>query len=633
MLFRLLSPIFTHQSLKISALVCVFKNQLVAFIFKMVIVFTLFFSSYKTFSQNFDCKEDLIPMKGDNRMYGYVNLFGEWKVIPFYDRVFPFKGNIARVLKGKKYGLLDCDGKVVLRPEYDEILPFTNGYAWVKKEEKYGLIDYTGKLILEPEYEEVEDVSRFSDFAWVKKDSLWGVFSKRQKIFMHPPAYISYRLLNSEFTLVKNQQDLAGIINYSIAKPIIEPQFTTAIKVISNALAVEKNQKWGLISDEGAYLSKIEYDSIHRVHQYRLVFTQGDQHFLTDEKGQQLSKKTYSQIADYNGGAFRVKENDQYGFINYFGREAIVPQYNTATHFMEGKAIVSEKDSMYIINPKNEKITKGYQEIQRPSPNYFIFKENGLWGMMDEDVNLKFAPQFLTIHHEDEDVIIRAKSDAGYFFINSNNFRLLNADPYKSAGAFKQQSAVVSNAAGYGVIDTIKTIRIPLTYKSVLRLPNYRFALETEEGFLISDSRGQRLSTENYLEVINRDEFPLVVKTKKGYGLVNEKGIEIVDPKFDRVKSIGENYFSIQKKKNTGVVNGNGEEVLPINYEEITAFSERFFVVKKEGLWGFVDARNEVMIPFQFEAANPFEEDVARVTKENKCVLIDKRGKVLSPCE
>ena len=194
-------------------------------------------------------------MKGDNRMYGYVNLFGEWKVIPFYDRVFPFKGNIARVLKGKKYGLLDCDGKVVLRPEYDEILPFTNGYAWVKKEEKYGLIDYTGKLILEPEYEDVEDVSRFSDFAWVKKDGVWGVFSKPQNTFVHTPVYVSYKMLRTEFSLVKNEQDLLGVINYNQPKPVIEPIYESATKVISNALAVEKGNKFGLISDEGATIN------------------------------------------------------------------------------------------------------------------------------------------------------------------------------------------------------------------------------------------------------------------------------------------------------------------------------------------------------------------------------------------
>ena len=52
--------------------------------------------------------------------------------------------------------------------------------------------------------------------------------------------------------------------------------------------------------------------------------------------------------------------------INYFGREAIKPQYNTATDFLSAKAIVSEKDSMYMINPKNEKLTKGYEAIKRP---------------------------------------------------------------------------------------------------------------------------------------------------------------------------------------------------------------------------------------------------------------------------
>ena len=288
----------------IVALVCVLTNHLLPFL-KTLLAFTFLISSYKTFSQNYDCKEDLIPMQGDNRMYGYVNLFGEWKVIPFYDRVFPFKGNIARVLKGKKYGLLDCDGKVVLRPEYDEILPFSNGYAWVKKEGKYGLIDYTGKLILEPEYEEVEDVSRFSDFAWVKKGEVWGVFSKPLKAFVHNPIYASYRMLNTDFSLIKNTEGLSGIINYKLAKPIIEPQFSSAIKIISNALAVEKNDKWGLISDEGKYLSKVEYDSIQRVHQYRLVFSKGALHFLADEEGKRLSKNSYTLIADYNGGAFR----------------------------------------------------------------------------------------------------------------------------------------------------------------------------------------------------------------------------------------------------------------------------------------------------------------------------------------
>lgn len=595
------------------------------------VFFFLFLFSFG-FSQNYDCKEDLIPQQGENRMWGYINLFGEWKVIPFYDRVFPFKGNIARVLKGKKYGLLDCDGKVVLRPEYDEILPFTNGYAWVKKDEKYGLIDYTGKLILQPAYDQVEDVSRFSDFAWVKKDSLWGVFSKPQKTFVHAPAYRSYKMLLPDFALVKSEKGLSGIINYNQTTPVIAPQFESAVKVISNALAVEKNGKVGLLSDEGERLSEVAFDSIKRVHQYRLVFSKLDEHFLADEKGQQLGK-TYAQIADYSSGAFRMKQADKYGYLNYFGREAIAPQYKTATDFIGGKAIVTEHDSMYVINPQNEKITKGYQAIQRPSPHYFLVKENGLWGLMDDKVKLKIPPRFTLVHSEDEGTIIRAKSDSGYCFIQLYNLNSLNPVPYETASAFNQQSAMVSTSTGYGVIDTLNQVRIPLKYKTVLRLPHYRFALGTEEGFLISDSRGQQVGDHYYYQIINSEAWPLVVKAKKGYGLVNENGVELVEPKNDLIKAIGGNYFSIQKGKKTGVVDANGADVLPIDYESVTHYAERFFVVKQNGLWGYVDARNEVMIPFQFETALPFEDDVARVTKAGKCMRIDKRGKLLTSCE
>lgn len=624
MLFKLLSSsiglsgIYTNQSLSL---------------FKTVIVFTLFFSSYNTFSQNYDCKEDLIPMKGDNRMYGYVNLFGEWKVIPFYDRVYPFKGNTARVLKGKKYGLLDCDGKVVLRPEYDEILPFTNGYAWVKKEEKYGLIDYTGKLILQPEYEEVEDVSRFSDFAWVKKGNVWGVFSKPQKKFVHNPVYVSYKMLRTDFALVKSGNGLLGVINYNQPKPVIEPIYESATKIISNALAVVKGNRFGLINDEGQQLTEVIFDSIKRVHQYRLVFSQNGKQFLADEKGSRLSRKEYTEIDAYNGGAFRVKQDDKYGYLTYFGREAITPQYSLAADFIDAKAIVSEKDSVYVINPKNEKLTKGCEAIKRPNKNYFLIKENGRWGVMNVDLKMMLSPQFVTVFSEDKGGLIRAKSEAGFYYIDLNTFTLLNKIPYETASPFEQQTAIVKTSKGVGIIDSLNQMRIPFQYKSIQRLPHYRFALETNDGFVISDSRGKTISAQNYIEIINEEEFPLVVKSKKGYGLVDEKGIEVVESKYNLMRSIGGNYFSIQKGKKLGVVDATGKEILPIDFEAITAYSERFFVVKQNGRWGYVDVRNVVMIPFQFEAAFPFENDKAKVTDKGKCVVIDKKGQVLTSCE
>ena len=592
----------------------------IQFSFILLILYSL------SFSQNFDCKEDLIPQQGDNRMFGYINLFGEWKVIPFYDRVFPFQGNIVIVLKGKKYGLLNCEGKVVLRPEYDEIKSFTNGYAWVLREDKWGIIDYTGELILQPEYDEVEDVSRFSDFAWVKKNNVWGVFSKKTKKFIHEPIYASYKMLNADFSLVKNPSGLLGIINYQLPNPVITPQFQSATKVISNALEVKKEGKVGLLSDKGEYLTAVKYDSIKRVHQYRLVFYVDGEAFLADEKGEKISKSVYNEIAEYGGGAFRVLKGMNYGFLNYFGTEAIKPQYKESSFFLGGKAIVSLKDSAYIINPKNELLTKGYQDIIRPDGRYFLFKEKDKWGIMDYKLDIKLQPLFDEVFYNDKGNFIRVKSEQGFYIVDLSSFKLVNTSPFQELKPFDSAITIAKKDGVFGVVDTASRVRVPLIYQSVDRLSNNKFLVQTEQGFGVCDLRGRVITTLWYSNIVLSEEWPLIVRTKKGYGLLNEKGVEVIVSKYDLIKAIGENFFSLKKGKKTGVVDVVGKEILPIDFEEIQAFSERFFVVKQGGLWGYVDTRNVVMIPFQFEGASKFIDGKAKVEKNGEVFFVDKRG-------
>jgi hypothetical protein len=94
------------------------------------------------------------PEKGDNGLWGYVNIFTrEWEIQRIYEDPWDFEEGIARVRKDGKYGYIDINGNNITEFVFDDALYFRSGVTIVKIGTKYGLLNSEGTLVVEPIYE------------------------------------------------------------------------------------------------------------------------------------------------------------------------------------------------------------------------------------------------------------------------------------------------------------------------------------------------------------------------------------------------------------------------------------------------------------------------------------------------
>ena len=111
--------------------------------------------------------------KGDNGLYGYVNIFtGEWEIQPIYEHIDYFEEGIALVFKDGKYGYIDVNGNNITEFVFNDAFHFKNGMAIVKIGDKFGLVNKKGVIVAEPIYDGF--YSYYSDLVGFHKNGKVG---------------------------------------------------------------------------------------------------------------------------------------------------------------------------------------------------------------------------------------------------------------------------------------------------------------------------------------------------------------------------------------------------------------------------------------------------------------------------
>ena len=156
------------------------------------------------------------------------------QVLPVaYEQIAPFPDTgVVKITKGGRQGLANYHGQILAQPVFEEIFMVHADGAIYKQGGLYGFMDPRGKLYTEPTYEAVEAYYRSkshlsvdaSKFFAVKKNGLWGV--------------------------VNSHGGIVARIQYPHIQDWIE------------ALIVERNGKFGVISYDGQVTVPFVYDKI-----------------------------------------------------------------------------------------------------------------------------------------------------------------------------------------------------------------------------------------------------------------------------------------------------------------------------------------------------------------------------------
>ena len=123
----------------------------------------------------------LVPQKGTNEKWGFVDETGKL-IIPFkYDLVDGFSEGLAAIaIRGVGWGFIDKNDSIVIPLKYDLVFHFVDGLTMATLNGKTGFIDKSGKVVIPFKYDHAVNFSesRFKGFSMVSLDGKCGFIDK-----------------------------------------------------------------------------------------------------------------------------------------------------------------------------------------------------------------------------------------------------------------------------------------------------------------------------------------------------------------------------------------------------------------------------------------------------------------------
>lgn len=618
-----------------------------------------------------NCPEDLVPKMGENRMFGFVNLMGEWRIEPVYVKVSPYVENMAVVLKGSSYGVIDCEGNVILPPKYEKLTNFRNGKIWAKTNGLWSYLDSKGTVIMEPQFTEINPVAN-SNYTWVKKQDLWGLYNEETRSFVCRPTYNVAQIMSADASLIETGE-FYGVISHKNCSYIVQPKLKRVKKVARNTIIYKQDDgKWGAFSEDGKVLMNAQFDSIGLKMEDMLIVYKNGLSGLYNLKGKEVLPAQFQLIGEYGNGMFPVKKDDKYGYAAKYGKVIIKPQYNEAAPFINRVAVV-KKENAGVIDQRNQIVIPfNYSEIiQNAGGSYFAAKQNTKFYLFDLAGKKITEESFDSVKTEDSTAYVRVKKEGKTSFYNINSKNYSFAGAFDQAAAFNHGFAFVSSGGRWGVINEEGKFIIPATcdrveYDYFAGKYHFRTTINGKQG--IVDNNGKQMLPNDYEMIsgaapyyfklkkngkwglvkntgaaildyqyeflsnsINNPgtpDWPAIAEKKGKFGLINEKGEELLPIKYNSVNYVGENLYSVSSGKNIGVFNGKGIQLVEPQFDEIRAFSAGFAAVRKGSKWGFINSKGDVVVQPQYDEVGDYAGRMAAVKMNGLWGLIDANGKM-----
>lgn len=149
-------------------------------------------------------------------------------------------------------------------------------------------------------------------------------------------------------------------------KAVVPAEFDEVTDFLNGMARVRKGDKWGVINLQGKEIFPIAYDSVGTFNPVTaLALENGRQVYLyADGKKRILPAKR--EFGPYRNGIARVKNRDRWGYINEKGYFIIDPQYDSASDFSAGFALVSRKGKQFFIDSKGRRHKVGFEVENTP---------------------------------------------------------------------------------------------------------------------------------------------------------------------------------------------------------------------------------------------------------------------------
>lgn len=309
---------------------------------------------------------------------------------------------------------------------------------------------------------------------------------------------------------------------------VVEPSYDEVRNFSSDLCLVSNAGKWGVINKKGKLVHQCEYDSISDFDNGIAFARQNGSGWYLYAAGrrQQLSDRYV--FHPYSDGFARIKDSNtgKWGFVDSKGVIRIAPEYDKATDFKSGHALVSIGGKTYSINKSDDR--KASQIVLDDSvvlfdngSGYMSLKgKDGLYTFIPSSMD-KTIGEFLEVNPV-HDGLSRVKDANGKtLYLNENGKLVLALTHYDGAGDFHEGLACVYTNGRYGYVDATGGLVIDtvFTYASNFNSGLAYVASGNRQGVI-------RRASEN-------DSFPQLSISKAEFVDAGHNGVADVDEDFN----------------------------------------------------------------------------------------------------
>lgn len=285
-----------------------------------------------------------------------------------YDRIYDPQYGLYIVSRDGYYGCIDNDGKVVIPIKYANIKFRKDGTLNYNVEDNLcGIMDLKGNVLIKPMYRKIYEFN--GDIAAVSK------YSSSAKPEDNYNLYGFIRRDGSKICDVKYgdcflsfSDGLAGVKTYvkgvprwgyidTLDREVIEPQFSKVSSDWTDGFdIVKKYDCYGMIDKSGKMVIPAVHMSITK-----------------------FNSDGYAIVSTVKNGLSLHK----YGVVDREGNYTIEPQYTSLFRGPSGYLIVIDNGlKNCVVDYYNNTIIPFYDELYDCGNSYWLFKQDGLWGVL-----------------------------------------------------------------------------------------------------------------------------------------------------------------------------------------------------------------------------------------------------------
>lgn len=458
--------------------------------------------------------------------------------------------------------------KGILTKDKEQVKITSKDYFVVFKDNKWGVIDSIGNTVIAPSYEEMITIPNS------KNDVFLCVYD------------VDYSTGNYK-TKALNSKNEEIFTQYEQIEAISNKDKNNNIWYENNIVKVKKDGKYGIIDLKGKELASCQYDEITVIEglENTLKIVKDGKYGVIDADGKELLKPEYADITNLgkdNKEGFIVKNADgKYGIVDFSNQKILDTKYEYIAKIYGNNMYVVKQDGKQILVKKDgeEILNSGYDEIKailKNIENAIIFMKDGKQGIMKTTGEVIIPAEYEEVKEAKTGILI-AKQNGKYGIIDNQkttklDFKYTAINYDEKADIYMAEKEDFSN----DIIDNTFAVR-----QSGILLD-----VNDEKGY-IQLKQGEEEKYYNFkFEQKNMAEIQTnhtLFKSKKDgkYGFVDKDGKVVIDYQYDdATEQNAYGYAGIKKDGKWGAIDNKGNIV-----QEPTYNLEEYLKIDFIGRW------------------------------------------------